>query len=119
MTALLKLAIIQFLFTLIYAVVVTLLWGQSHGFSALLGGLICASANLFFSGKLFLFSNKKDNENSKQNLRYFYRSESLKIALTITKFVLVFLLVKVEFLSLIVAYLLASLMNLFCLPILK
>ena len=118
MNAIAKLSFFQFLSTLIFAVVVAFFWGQSHGFSALLGGLICASANLFFSGKLFFFKNK-NSQNPKKNLQYFYRSESLKIALTITMFTLVFILVKIEFLPLIVAYSLASLLNWLCLPILK
>ena len=116
MTVVTKLSLIQLLFTLVMTVVVTFFWSKSHGFSALLGGLICTSANLFFASKLF-FGNQTNDP--KTILRQFYRSEALKIAFTIAMFILILKLISIEFLPFILAYFFAALLNLICLPILK
>jgi len=116
MATMFKLSIIQLMFSVIFSIFVGLLWGFSYGKSALLGGLICSVANVFFSGKLFFYKSK---DQTKQTLRHFYRSESSKIALTVAMFILVFLLIDIEFLPFIVAYSLATLLNLLCLPILN
>lgn len=111
-----KLSIIQLMFSVVFSVLVGLYWGFDYGKSALIGGLICAVANLFFSGKLFMF---KSQDRTKQTLQHFYRSESLKIALTVAMFILVYLLIDIEFLPFIVAYSLTTLLNLLCLPFLR
>lgn len=111
-----KLTFIQFFFTLIFAGVVYFFWGTLHSFSALLGGLICAVANLFFASKLFFGSRSKE---PKQILRQFYRSETMKFVFTIAMFIVVFKLVTIEFLPFILAYSFAALLNWLCLPILK
>lgn len=116
MTVVTKLSLFQFLFTLIFSVVVTFFWSQSHGFSALLGGLICTVANLFFAGKLFFGRHADD---PKLILRQFYRSEALKLAFTFAMFILVFKLIKIEFMPFILAYSFAALLNWLCLPFLK
>lgn len=116
MTVVSKLTLIQFLFTLIFSLAVALIWSNWHGISALLGGLICTCANLFFAGKLFFGKRTDDPE---QILRQFYRSEALKIAFTIAMFILVIKLVSIEFLPFILAYSFAAFLNWLCLPILK
>jgi ATP synthase protein I len=116
MTVVTKLSLFQLVFTLIFASVLTLIWGKLHGASALLGGLICVFANLFFAGKLFV---AKQVSEPKKILRQFYRSEALKIVFTLVLFILVFKLIKIEFMSFITAYTLTALLNLICLPWLK
>jgi ATP synthase protein I len=116
MTVVTKLSLIQLFFTLIFFVVAYFYGGKLHGTSALLGGLICTTANLFFAGKLFL---AKQTADPKMILRQFYRSEALKIAYTIAMFILVLKLTNIEFLSFILAYSFAALLNWLCLPFLN
>lgn len=116
MTVVTKLALMQLVFTLILTMLIAVFWGWSYAYSALLGGMICALANLFFAGKLFF---SKSIVNPEQILQKFYRSEALKLMFIITMFVLVFLMVEIKFLAFILAYSLASSLNLFCLPFLK
>lgn len=116
MTVVTKLSLIQFLFTLVFSVVITFIWSGSHGFAALLGGLICTIANLFFAGKLFF---GKQTNDPKKILRQFYRSESLKLAFTFAMFILVFKLIEIEFMPFFLAYSFAALLNLLCLPFLN
>jgi len=116
MTLVTKLSLIQLAFTLILATLFTLLLSSNHGVSGLLGGLICVIANFFFAGKLFV---AKQITEPKRILRQFYRSEALKILFVLVMFILVFTLIKIEFMSFIVAYSLTALLNLICLPWLK
>ena len=116
MAVVIKLSLIQFLFTLTFSAVNAFFWSDSHGWSALLGGLTCTVANLFFAGKLF---QARNNHDPKLILRHFYRSESLKLAFTFAIFILVFKLIEIEFLSFILAYSFTALLNLLCLPFLN
>ena len=116
MTVVIKLSLTQLIFTLIFSSVIFLIWGKLHGVSALLGGLICTTANLFFAGKLFF---GRHTTEPKQILRQFYRSEALKIVFTLAMIILVYKLIDIEFLSFILAYSFAALLNWLCLPFLK
>lgn len=116
MTVVTKLSLIQFVFVLILTALVGLIWSPLYAMSVFLGGIICAVANLFFAGKLFL---NKQYEIPEQILKKFYRSEALKLFFIFTMFVIVLVFVDIEFLPFILAYFLTSLLNLFCLPFLK
>ena len=116
MTVVTKLSLMQFAFTLLLTVLVGLVWGLPYALSAFLGGMICVTANLFFAGKLFL---SKRYVRPEQILQKFYRSEVLKLLFTFTMFVVVFVLIDIEFAAFIVAYSLTTLLNLLCLPFLK
>jgi len=116
MAVVIKLSLFQLVFTLFFSILLAFFISQSHGYSAFLGGSICAFANLFFAGKLFF---KKETDDPKKALQYFYRSESLKIAFTLAMFVLVFSLLKIDYLTFIIGYSFAALLNLLCLPFLK
>jgi len=116
MTVVTKLSLIQLLFVLVLTVFTYLVWSNMHAASAFIGGMICVLANLFFAGKLFL---NKRLELPEEILQKFYRSELLKLIFTITMFVLVLLLIEVEFIAFILAYSFTTLLNLLCLPILN
>ena len=116
MTVVTKLSLMQLVFTLLLTALIGLVWGFSHAFSAFLGGMICVVANLFFAGKLFL---SRRNVCPDKILQNFYRSEVMKLVFTIAMFVMVFVLVKINFLIFILIYMVISLLNLFCLPFLK
>ena len=92
------------------------IFSKFHGFSALIGGGICVTSNLFFAGRLFVGRRVSD---PKEMLRHFYRSEALKFLFVVAMFVLVYKLVDIDPMSFIVAYALTALVNLICLPFLK
>ena len=116
MTVVTKLSLMQLTFTLLMTALVALIWNLSYAGSAFLGGMICVIANLFFAGKLFL---SKRFVRPEQILQKFYRSEVLKLLFTFTMFVLVFVLIDIEFAAFILAYSFTTLLNLLCLPFLK
>ena len=116
MTVVTKLSLMQLVFTLLFAALVGLVWDLSYAISAFLGGIICVIANLFFAGKLFL---SKRYVRPEQILQKFYRSEVLKLLFTFTMFILVFVLIDIEFAAFILAYSFTTLLNLLCLPFLK
>lgn len=116
MAVVIKLSLIQFLVTLLFSACLLIFLSSLHSISALLGGSICAVANLFFAGKLFF---KKEELNPTDTLRHFYRSESLKIAFTLAMFILVYIAIEVEHLVFIVGYSLAAFMNWLSLPFLR
>ena len=116
MTVVTKLSLMQLVFTVLLTVLVGLVWGISSATSSFLGGIICVIANLFFASKLFL---SKHFVRPEEILQKFYRSEVLKLIFTFTMFVLVFVLVDINFAAFIVAYSLTTLLNLLCLPFLK
>ena len=116
MTVVTKLSLMQLVFALLFAALVCLVWGLPYALSALMGGMICVIANLFFAGKLFL---SKRYVRPEQILQKFYRSEVLKLLFTFTMFVLVFVLMDIKFVAFILAYSFTTLLNLLCLPFLK
>ncbi len=116
MTVVTKLSLIQLVFTVLFSVLTGLIWGLPYAVSALLGGMICVTANLFFAGKLFL---SKRYVQPEQILQKFYRSEVLKLLFTFTMFILVFVLIEIKFVAFILAYSFTTLLNLLCLPFLR
>lgn len=116
MSVVTKLSLMQLVFTIIFSVLVAVLWGFPHAGSAFLGGIICVTANLFFAGKLYL---SKNIEKPEYILHRFYRSEVMKLLFTFAMFTLVFVLLDVHFIAFILAYSFAALLNLLCLPFLK
>ena len=116
MTVVTKLSLIQLVFVLLLTTLIALVWDLFHAISAFVGGMICVGANFLFAGKLFL---SKHEVLPEQILQKFYRSEMLKLVFTFTMFVLVFVLIDIEFASFILAYSFTALLNLLCLPFLK
>ena len=116
MTVVTKLSLMQLAFVLLLSILVGTIWDLSFAVSAFLGGIICVIANLFFAGKLFL---SKRYVRPEQILQKFYRSEVLKLVFTFTMFILVFVLIDIEFSAFILAYSFTTLLSLLCLPFLK
>lgn len=116
MTVVSKLTLIQLIFTLVFSGVNYFVWGASSATSALIGGSICVVSNLFFAGRLFV---GKQQDDPQQILRHFYRSEAFKFAFVVIMFAIMFTLENIEHLPFILAYALAALLNLLCLPFLN
>lgn len=116
MTVVTKLSLIQLVFALFFACVMSVFFSSLHGISAIIGGGICVISNLFFAGKLFVGRHTTEPQ---KILRQFYRSEALKIAFVCAMFILVYKFVDIEFMPFIIAYALTALLNLVCLPFLK
>lgn len=100
-----KLALLQVVVSLIVSLAVYFWLSRDAAVSALLGGLICAAANLFFAGRLFVSAPDLSAESI---VRRFYRSESLKILFTLTMFFICIAIVKVPILPFIIMYLIAA-----------
>jgi ATP synthase protein I len=100
-----KLALLQFLVTLLVSVSVLLVYNQHQALSALYGGLIAAIANLFFAGRLFV---TQADLQATQILRRFYRSVSMKALFTLTMFAICIIAIKVSILPFIIAYFAAA-----------
>ena len=101
----LKLALLQFLVTLVISILVWLVFNQHQAWSALLGGLIAALANLFFAGRLFV---TQADLQATQILRRFYRSVSMKVLFTLTMFAICIIVIKVSILPFIITYFVAA-----------
>ena len=91
----------QVVVTLVAAAICLAVWGRVASFSALAGGGISAAA----SGVLALFAfGSPAGADAERVARGFYVGEALKLAVTVTLFVVVFLTLKISFAPLFGAY---------------
>ena len=120
MSMVIKLSLIQFVFTLIFSGVIYFLWGTLHGVSAFIGGMIYFIANGFFSIRMILGKKRySDAESAKKFVKVMYQSEFFKLLITIVLFAFAFGRLEVQPEPALAIYVLVVLSNLFVVPFLK
>lgn len=102
---LLKLALIQLIFTLSFATLMWLWFDQREALSALFGGLIALFGSVYSAGRLFTIH---QNIEAVDSLRRFYASIIIKIVFTLVMMAICIIVINVSFLPFIIAYLIAA-----------
>lgn len=108
--AIFKLAAFQALATLVVCCGVYVYFDTREALSALFGGLVATTMNLFMAGRLFGVSRilKIRSMHANEALIRFYISVVLKILFTLTMMVFFIVVIEVSILSFIVTYLIAA-----------
>ena len=87
--------------TVVAAIICFAVWGRSAGLSALVGGGISVAASAVLA--LFGFGSPAGSEPTRV-VRAFYVGEGLKLAVTVTLFIVVFVTMKPAFVALFATY---------------
>jgi ATP synthase protein I len=87
-----RLWLVQFAVTLIFAALCAVLFNIKAAISALLGGIVCIIPNACFAYKLFKYQGARA---AKQIVDSFYKGEALKIILSVLLFTAVFVLCRI------------------------
>lgn len=104
----LRLALLQFLATLVFSLGIFCFYDIVQALSALFGGLVACIASLFAAGRLFFSAKPAKQQPAEQILARFYVSEILKIILTLALMAIFIIVIKVSILPFIIAYLLSA-----------
>ena len=107
---LLKLAFLQALFTIVFAIVLYFCFDARHAVSAILGGLIASVMTLFMAGRLFAsirISTIREVPAGESLVR-FYLSVALKTIFTLVMMVICLIVIEVALLPFIIAYLISA-----------
>lgn len=109
-TVLLGLLVWQLVATILGALISYFWFGQFTAVSFLLGGFACVFANLFAFASFLLKRNTNADEpsNAKLMVFRFYMRETMKIVFTLLIFAICILLLKVDILAFIIAYLISA-----------
>ena len=107
---LLKLAMLQALFTIVFALVLYFCFDARHAVSAVFGGLIASLMTLFMAARLFssLRISKMREVAAGETLVRFYISVVLKTIFTLMMMVICLIVIKVALLPFIIAYLISA-----------
>lgn len=73
--------------TIIFSIVLAVIFGQLYALSAFLGGMVCIIPNGYFAWNVFRFNGAKA---AKKIANSFYKGEAIKFFLTVVLFTLVF-----------------------------
>jgi len=101
----LKLALLQFVGTFFFSLVLFYCFDTREALSALFGGSIAVLASIFFAGRLYT---TKDNAVAEEILVRFYFSVALKVLFTLAMMAICIIVLKVSMLPFIIAYLIAA-----------
>jgi len=101
----LKLALLQFIGTVFFSLVLYYCFDTREALSAFFGGLIAVLSSVFFAGRLF---STKQTAAAEEMLIRFYFSVAFKVLFTLAMMAICIIVIKVSMLSFIVAYLLAA-----------
>lgn len=102
---LLTLALLQLAGTVLFSLVLLLMFDVREALSAFFGGFIAIFGSLYSAGRLF--TAKQDAE-AVDSLRRFYASIVIKIVFTLVMVAICIIIIKVSFLPFIIAYLIAA-----------
>ncbi len=86
-----KVIVLQFIATIVLALIVFLLWDLTSAYSALIGGLISVVPSGYFAKKAFKYQGAHNADNI---VKAFYGGEVGKLVLTVMLFVMVFITLK-------------------------
>lgn len=101
----LKLALLQFVGTVFFSLVLLYCFDTREALSALFGGLIAVLASVFLAGRLFT---TKQTAEAEEILVRFYISATLKVLFTLAMMAISIIFIKVSVLPFILAYLVAA-----------
>lgn len=107
-TLMMKLVLSQAIVTVVISVICLVFYDLRVTLSVFFGGLVPTLANLFVLCRLYLNRNKVLS--AKTMLDRFYRSESMKMTLTLAMLVLLIAVVKVAVLPFVIAYFVVALL---------
>ncbi len=107
---LLKLALLQVIFTIVFALVLYYCFDARYAVSAFLGGLIASVMTLFMAGRLFssIRITRMREVPAGESLARFYLSVILKSIFTLMMMAICLIIIKVAVLPFIIAYLLSA-----------
>jgi len=101
----LKLALLQFLGTAVFSLVLFYCFDAREALSAFFGGLIAAIASIFFASRLF--TTRHDAQAAEMLVR-FYFSVTFKVLFTLVMMAICIFFIKVSILPFIISYLIAA-----------
>ena len=102
---LLMLALLQLGGTLVFSLLLWLIFDLREGLSAFFGGFIAIAGSLYSAGRLFTANQGAE---AVETLRRFYASIVVKIVFTLVMVAICVIVIKVSFLPFIIAYLIAA-----------
>jgi F0F1-type ATP synthase assembly protein I len=102
---LLMLALLQLGGTLVFSLLLWLIFDLREGLSAFFGGFIAIAGSLYSAGRLFTANQSAE---AVETLRRFYASIVIKIVFTLVMVAICVIVIKVSFLPFIIAYLIAA-----------
>ena len=100
-----KLALMQLIFRVIFSLVIYACFDKREGLSAFLGGATAALANCVFVSRL---SRRKQDVQANEILIRFYFSELLKVVFTLAIMSFLIIVAKVSIMPFVISYLLAA-----------